>query len=140
MANKLKASNDSRKFLPKDDPMYMVSVSQQSSDLSSPALKSSFPVTSGKNVIQSATDANRILHYFVKCDVTKDPSGRKRNKMRKCKLCMEAGKHCDGDKTVPHVERATACATNAMQEIASMSTLSKAKELLGRAKKIGSLP
>jgi hypothetical protein len=95
MANKLEASNGSSKFLPEDDPMYMVSVSHQSSDLSSPTLTSSFPITSGKNVIRSATDANGILHFLVKYDVTKDPSGRKRTKMRKCKLCMEAGKRRD---------------------------------------------
>ncbi len=39
------------------------------------------------------------------------------------------------DNTASPVERATACATNVTQEIASMSTLKKSKELLGRAKK-----
>jgi hypothetical protein len=38
--------------------------------------------------------------------------------------------------TVLPVKRATACATNVMQEIASMSTLKK-KELLGRANTMG---
>ena len=41
------------------------------------------------------------------------------------------------DNTVPPVERATACATNVMQEIASMSTLKKLKELRGRGRKMG---
>jgi hypothetical protein len=40
------------------------------------------------------------------------------------------------DNIVPHVEKATACATNVMQEIALMSTLKKSKEQLGRAKKV----
>jgi hypothetical protein len=41
------------------------------------------------------------------------------------------------DNTVPPVEKATACATNVMKEIALMSTLKQLKELLGRARKMG---
>ncbi len=40
------------------------------------------------------------------------------------------------ENTVSPVERATACAANVMQEIASMSTLKKLKELLGRAREM----
>jgi hypothetical protein len=32
------------------------------------------------------------LHYLVKYDVTKDPSGQKCTKMHKCKLCAEVEK------------------------------------------------
>jgi hypothetical protein len=49
--DKLEADNTSSKFLTESEPIYMVSVPQQSSDLSSPTLTSSFPITSGKNVI-----------------------------------------------------------------------------------------
>ena len=83
------------KFLPESDPAFMVSVTQQSSNILSPTLTSSFQITSGKNVIRSACDANGILHYLVKYDVTQDPSGQKCMKMRKCNLCAEAGKHHD---------------------------------------------
>jgi hypothetical protein len=65
------------------------------SDFSSPTLTSTLAVTAGKNVIRTATDANRLLHYLVKYDVTQDPSGRKRTKMHKCKLCLERGKRRD---------------------------------------------
>ncbi len=74
MANKLEAGNNSSKFVPEDDPIFMVSVPQQSSDFSSPKLTSSFPITFVKNVIRFATDTNRLLHYQVKYDVTKDLS------------------------------------------------------------------
>jgi hypothetical protein len=91
MANNCEGDSGS-KFLPESDPAFMVSVTQQSSNISSPTLTSSFQITSGKNVIRSACDENGILHYLVKYDVTQDPSGRKRTKMRKCKLCAEARK------------------------------------------------
>jgi len=50
MANKCEGDSSS-KFLPESEPTIMVSVTQQSSNISSPALTSSFPITSGKNVI-----------------------------------------------------------------------------------------
>jgi hypothetical protein len=53
MANKCEGDSSS-KFLPESEPAIMVSVTQQSSNISSPALTSSFPITSGKNVIWSA--------------------------------------------------------------------------------------
>jgi hypothetical protein len=53
----------------------MVRVPQEETEFSSPTLMSSIGVTAGKNVLCSSTDANGILHYLVKYDVTKDPSG-----------------------------------------------------------------
>jgi len=94
MANKLESGNAS-KFLPEDDDGFMLSIPESSQDFSSPMLTSSFAITSGKNVIRSGMDANGLLHYLVKYEVTKDPSGRKRTKMRKCKLCIEGGQRRD---------------------------------------------
>ena len=82
------------KFLPEADDMEIV-VSESGNDLSSPTITSGIVVTAGKNVIRSSTDANNILHYLVKYDKTTDPSGRKRTKSRKCKLCFEDGKRRD---------------------------------------------
>ena len=82
-------------FLPEDDEPFTVRIPQEETKFSSPTLTSSIGVTAGKNVLRSCSDANGILHYLVKYDVTKDPSGRKRTKMRKCKLCIEKGKRRD---------------------------------------------
>jgi len=90
-----RASGSKAMFLPEDDPQQLeLNVSATVTDVSSPTI-SSFAVATGKSVIRSATDANGLLHYLVKYDVTQDPSGRKRTKMRKCKLCFEAGKRRD---------------------------------------------
>lgn len=94
MANKLDGESGS-KFLPETGPSFTVSATQHFSDISSPTLTNSFPITSATNIIRSATDANGILHYLAKYEVTQDPSGRKRTKMRKCKLCAEEGKRRD---------------------------------------------
>jgi len=94
MANKLDGESGS-KFLPETGPSFTVSATQHLSDISSPTLTNSFPITSATNIIRSATDANGILHYLAKYEVTQDPSGRKRTKMRKCKLCAEEGKRRD---------------------------------------------
>jgi hypothetical protein len=91
MANKLDGESGS-KFLPETGPIFTVSATQHLSDISSPTLTNSFPITSATNIIRSATDANGILHYLAKYEVTQKPSGRKCTKMRKCKLCAEEGK------------------------------------------------
>jgi hypothetical protein len=68
MANKLEADHTNSKFLLESEPIYMVSLPQ---NLSSPTLFSSLPITSGKNVIQSATDCvTRGESYSLsnKCD------------------------------------------------------------------------
>ena len=90
-----KRSSSNSKFLPEDNQVLAVSILQSVTDLLSPALSSSFTITAGKNVLCSETDANGLLHYLVKYDVTKDPSGWKRMKMKKCKICIEGGKHRD---------------------------------------------
>lgn len=93
-ANKLGMGNSTR-FLPEDDAGFTMSVPETLTDFSSPTLTSSLAITAGKNVIRSCTDSNGIVHFLVKYDVTQDPSGRKRTKMRKCKLCLERGKRRD---------------------------------------------
>jgi hypothetical protein len=93
-ANKQGSGNAGR-FLPEDDIGFAVSISETLTDLSSPTLTSSLAITGGKNVIRSGSDANGITHFLVKYPVTQDPSGRKRTKMRKCKLCLEQGKRRD---------------------------------------------
>ena len=93
-ANKQGSGNAGR-FLPEDDIGFAVSISETVTDLSSPTLTSSLAITGGKNVIRSGSDANGITHFLVKYPVTQDPSGRKRTKMRKCKLCLEQGKRRD---------------------------------------------
>ncbi len=90
-ANK-QGSRNAGRFLPEDDIGFAVSISEMLTDLSSPTLTSSLAITGGKNVIRSGSDANCITHFLVKYPVTQDPSGRKRTKMRKCKLCLEQGK------------------------------------------------
>jgi hypothetical protein len=70
------------------------------SDFSSPT----YPETAStevKRVIRSLCDANGTKHNLVKYDITKDPSGRQRTKMRKCKLCVvkhgkrrDVGQYC----------------------------------------------
>jgi hypothetical protein len=76
MTTKLESGNVS-KFLPEDDAAFMLSIPESSQDSSSPTLTSSFAITSGKNVLHSGMDANDLLHYLVKYEVTKDPSGWK---------------------------------------------------------------
>jgi hypothetical protein len=92
-ANKQRSAND--KFLPEDDEGFAVSVAEPLTDISSPTLTSSLAITGGKNCIRSGDDANGITHFLVKYPVTQDPSGRKRTKMRKCKLCLDQGKRRD---------------------------------------------
>ncbi len=72
----------------------------------------------GKNVIQSCTDSNGIIHFLVKYDVTQDPSGHKRNKNASSVLSKECAMMLDS--IVFPVGRATACLT-VQAEIASMS-------------------
>ncbi len=93
MAEKLQ-SPGSNKFLPEEVFSNTVTV-KELSDLSSPTLTSSLVVTSGKNVIRSITDSNGLIHHLVKYDITTDPSGWKRTKTWKCKLCLEQGKRRD---------------------------------------------
>jgi hypothetical protein len=91
----IERKND-RRFLPEEEIGFNLSVpSTMNTDLSSPALTSSFQQTRGKNAIRSGADANGILHHLVKYNVMRDPSSRKRTKMRKCKLCLENGKQHD---------------------------------------------
>ncbi len=90
-ASKMGSSNENR-FLPEEDEGYVMTIPETLSSFSSPMLTSSLAITGGKNVIRSGSDANGITHFLVKYQVTQDPSGRKRTKMRKCKLCFEQGK------------------------------------------------
>jgi hypothetical protein len=57
------------------------------SDLSSPDLAS----LSEKEIVHALQDANGRIHYLVKYDITKDPSGWSRCEKHKCKLCYEKG-------------------------------------------------
>jgi hypothetical protein len=59
-------------------------------DFSSPTFQESS--TEVKTLIRSLSDANGKKHCLVKYEVTKDPSGRQRTKMRKCKLCFTKNK------------------------------------------------
>jgi hypothetical protein len=73
------------RFLPEEVEVPLIGDGK--SDLSSPT----YPETAStevKQVIQSLCDANGMKHNLVKYDITKDPSGRQRTKMRKCKLCV----------------------------------------------------
>jgi hypothetical protein len=63
-----------------------------SGNVSSPTIDSSLQ---GKRIIRLLRDANGTFHHLIKYEVTLDPSGRKRTKMRKCKLCLANNKHCD---------------------------------------------
>ncbi len=139
MANKLGSGNVS-KFLPEDDAAFMLSIPESSQDFSSPTLTSFFVITSGKNVIHSGMDANGLLHYLVKYEVTKDPSGRKQTKMRKCKLCIEGGKRRDvGQYCVTCGEIYSLCnkcyARDCFDE-----HIKKIKRITRQRKKNGSLP
>jgi len=60
-----------------------------SSDISTPSDLTEKPI------IWSLVDANGKMHYLVKFDITKDPSGRCRTKKRKCKKCFENKKRRD---------------------------------------------
>jgi hypothetical protein len=93
MAKQLEGSGSS-KFLP-EVSHEVVTIQDSSSSFSSPTLTCLLAVTSGKHVIQTSMDANGLVHYLVKYDVTTDPSGQKRTKMRKCKICLEQGKRWD---------------------------------------------
>jgi hypothetical protein len=67
-------------FLLEDDTQQLeLNVSVTVMDVSSPTI-SSFAVETGKSVIQSTADANGLLHYLIKYDVTQDPSSCKRTK------------------------------------------------------------
>ncbi len=61
------------------------------SDLSSPDLAS----LSEKEIVHALQDANGRIHYLVKYDITKDPSGWSRCEKHKCKLCYEKGTRWD---------------------------------------------
>ena len=139
MANKLETGNGS-KFLPESDSGFIVSVSETSQDLSSPKLTSSFPITAGKNVIRSGIDANGLLHYLIKYDVTTDPSGRKRTKMRKCKLCIEGGKRRDvGQYCVTCGESFSLC-NKCDQRDCFSEHIKRIKRITRQSKKNGNLP
>jgi hypothetical protein len=95
LGNMIERENDSR-ILPEEGIGFNLRVpSMMNTYLSSPTLTSSFQQTGGKNAIRSGADANGILHPLVKYNVTRDPSGQKRTKMCKCKLCLENGKQHD---------------------------------------------
>ncbi len=115
-------------------------IPESSQDFSSPTLTSSFAITSGKNVIRSGMDANGLLHYLVKYEVTKDPSGQKRTKMRKCKLCIEGGKRRNfGQCCITCGESYSLCnkcdARDCFDE-----HIKKIKRITRQSKKNGSLP
>jgi hypothetical protein len=94
MANKPESGNGSN-FLLADNSGFMISIPESPQDFLSPTLTSSFRITAAKNVICSGIGANGLLHYLVKYEVMTDPSGWKRMKMRKCKLCIEGERRHD---------------------------------------------
>jgi hypothetical protein len=122
-------------FLPEDVMQQLeLNVPVTVSDLSSPTI-SSFALVTGKSVIRSATYANGLLHYLVKYDVTQDPSGQKRTKMRKCKLCFEAGKQRDvGQYCASCREGYSLCNKCGYQDCFS-EHIKKSRELQGTVKK-----
>jgi len=85
------------KYLPEEEEAlrFIFSTSDSRNDLSTQMQTTGFGVTAGRNVICSSIDANNILHYLIKYDMTTDPCGRKCTKMHKCKLCLEKGKQRD---------------------------------------------
>ena len=93
MAKQLEGSGSS-KFLP-EVLNKVVTIQDSSSSFSSPTLTCLLAVTSGRHVIWTSPDANGLVHYLVKYEVTTDPSGQKRTKMWKCKIFLEQGKRRD---------------------------------------------
>jgi hypothetical protein len=99
MAKQLEGSGSSKFF--SEVLNKVVTIQDSSSSFSSPSLTCLLTltcllaVTNGKHVIRTSMDANGLVHYLVKYDVTIDPSGQKRTKMRKCKICLEQGKRRD---------------------------------------------
>jgi|LakMenEpi03Aug12_release.lakeMendotaPanAssembly.Ray.scaffolds.fasta_scaffold205777_1 hypothetical protein len=95
IANKIKSSS---RYLP-EQPMEvtMHPMTGSSADLSSPTFLGTSATYNkhDKLPIRSLVDANGVTHYLMKYDVTKDPSGRQRTKMRACKLCLGKGNRRD---------------------------------------------
>lgn len=75
MAKQLEGSGSSKFF--SEVLNKVVTIQDSSSSFSSPTLTCSLAVTNGKHVIRTTMDANGLVHYLVKYDVTIDPSGRK---------------------------------------------------------------
>jgi len=94
-----KISGPSLRFLPEDSECSGVElrISDAKSDFSSPTFAPSLStsVPEEKKTIRSLPDANGMWHHLIRYEVTKDPSGRKRTKMRKCKLCIANNKRRD---------------------------------------------
>jgi hypothetical protein len=107
MAKQLEGSGSS-KFLP-EVLHKVVTIQDSSSSFSSPTFTCSLTVTSGKHVIRTSMDANGLVHYLVKYDITTDPSGQKQTKMQKCKICLEQGKWRDVGQYFFICEESTSC-------------------------------
>jgi len=91
-----KVNGPAQKYRSEDNGMSEIEffhVSAGSSGIiSSPTIDSSLQ---GKRIIRSLCDSNGTFHHLIKYEVTLEPSGRKRTKMRKCKLCLANNKRCD---------------------------------------------
>jgi hypothetical protein len=89
-----KFQGTSLRFFPEDilDVVVVSASSASTTNISSPTIDSSLQ---GKRIIQLLPDANGTFHHLIKYEVTLDPSGRKRTKMRKCKLCLSNNKRCN---------------------------------------------
>jgi hypothetical protein len=89
-----KFQGTSLRFFPEDclDVVVVSASSASTTNISSPTINSSLQ---GKSIIRLLPDANGTFHQLIKYKVTLDPSGRKRTKMRKCKLCLSNNKRCN---------------------------------------------
>ena len=105
-------NNSSLKYQPEDsDVSGFEIVAEAKSVFSSPTFAASSSSCS-LQVIWTLSDANGDSHHLVKYPVTKDPSGRQRTKMRKCKLCAAKNKRHDvGQYCITCAEKFSLCST-----------------------------
>ncbi len=93
MSKKIPQGDSRLRFRPEDGlNVVTITSATATADFSSPTIDSSLQ---GKRILRSLQDANGMYHHLGKYDVTLNPCGRKRTKMRKCKLCLANGKCCD---------------------------------------------
>jgi hypothetical protein len=93
MSKKIPQGDARLRFRPEETlNVITITSATATADFSLPTIDSSLQ---GKRILQSLQDANGMYHHLGKYDVTLNPGGRKRTKMRKCKLCLANGKCCD---------------------------------------------
>jgi hypothetical protein len=71
---------------------------------------------SDKPVLSALQDVNGRMHYLVKFDVTKDPSGCSKTKKRTCKKCLEQRKGKMSVSIALRAARITVIATTLMRD------------------------